>query len=318
MKTVGQGGAAGAGGEDNRRIGDAHVFGVDDFVGFAVLDDAVLMDAAGVREGVGAHNSLVGLHRHGHQVRHHGGGFGQQAGVDAGVEVEVRVLAQNHHHFFEGGVAGALAHAVYRAFNLPGPVHYAGNGVGGGQAQVVVAVRGKPHGVDARHVFVQKPDFGAVLFRQAVASGIGDVEDGGPGLDGRLADAGQEGIVGAAGIFGVKFHVFHKGLGQLDGRDGAGQHVLPSGAELVLNVNIRSANAGVNARVAGQAQGVGGHANVIFHGPRKAADGSVLGLGGDGLHGGKIAGAGHRKTGLNHINAEQLELPGNEKLLVLV
>ena len=283
-----------------------------------MLDDAVLVNAAGVREGVGAHNGFVGLHGHGHEVRYHGRGFGQQAGVDVGVQVEVRVLAQNHHHFLQGRVAGALAHAVYRAFDLPGAVHHAGNGVGSGQAQVVVAMRGKPHSVDAAHVFVQKLDFRAVFLGQAVAGGVRNVEDGGAGFDGRLAHAGQEFVIGTAGVFGVEFHVFHEALGELHGGNGAGQHVGAGGAELVLNVHIGGADAGVDARVAGGPQGLGGHANVVFYGPRQAAHGGLAGLGGNGLHGGKIAGAGNRETGLDDVDAEQLELLGNEKLLVAV
>ena len=41
----------------------AHVLGAHDLVGLAVLEHAVLVDAGLVREGVGADDGLVGLHR---------------------------------------------------------------------------------------------------------------------------------------------------------------------------------------------------------------------------------------------------------------
>ena len=54
-------GAAGAGGKDDLGLGDADELGVNDLVGRALLQDAVLVDAGRVCEGVGADDGLVGL-----------------------------------------------------------------------------------------------------------------------------------------------------------------------------------------------------------------------------------------------------------------
>ena len=47
---------------DQRRLAEADRFGGHDLVGAGVLEHAVLMDAALMREGVGADDRLVGLH----------------------------------------------------------------------------------------------------------------------------------------------------------------------------------------------------------------------------------------------------------------
>nr|GFD33840.1 hypothetical protein [Tanacetum cinerariifolium] len=124
---------------------------VNNLVGFAALNHAILVDAAAVCKGVGAHDSLIGLHRHAHEVRHEGRRF----------------------------------------------------------------VRREDGPVDAFHVLVQVLNLGAVFVGQAVAGGIGDVEHCGPGRNHCLAHAGQKLVIGAAGIFGVKLHVFDKALSEL-------------------------------------------------------------------------------------------------------
>ena len=52
------------------------------------------------------------------------------------------MLFDDHNDFFEGGVAGAFAEAIDGAFDLTGTASDTGDGVGRGQAEVVVAVAG--------------------------------------------------------------------------------------------------------------------------------------------------------------------------------
>ena len=68
----------------------------------------------------------------------------------------------------------------------------------------------------------------------------------------------------------------------------------------------------MDARATRSAQGLGGYANVVFNGAGKAADSRVLGLGGDGGHGGKVAGTRYREAGLDDIDAQRFELPRND------
>ncbi len=73
-------------------------------------------------------------------------------GLDTGVEGQaVAARLQRHDDLFQGGVAGPLAQAVDGALDLARPALHPGQGVGDGQAQVVVAVGGEHHRVGARH-----------------------------------------------------------------------------------------------------------------------------------------------------------------------
>ena len=87
----------------------ADVLGAHDFVGLAVLQHAVLMDAGLVGEGVGADDRLVGLHHEAGDRGNQARSLGDHLGVDAGLEGH-RVVAgaQRHHDLFERGVAGLL------------------------------------------------------------------------------------------------------------------------------------------------------------------------------------------------------------------
>ena len=62
----------------------AHILGAHDFVGFAVLEHAVLMDAGFVGKGIGADDGLVGLHREAGNAGHQAAGRHDLGGVDAG------------------------------------------------------------------------------------------------------------------------------------------------------------------------------------------------------------------------------------------
>ncbi len=55
-----------------------------------------------------------------------------------------------------------------------------------------------------------------VLLRDAVADGVGEVEGGGSGLDGDLADLDEEVGVGAGGVFGGELDVVDVGAGEGD------------------------------------------------------------------------------------------------------
>ena len=120
----------------------AHAFGREDFVGLAILEHAVLMDAGAVRKGVRTNDGLVRRHgfvadlcnerRRSGDVLHH----------DAGLETfEVTVAnVQSGGHFFERRVAGALAQTVHAAFDLTRAHLHGRQRIGRCHAQVVVAV----------------------------------------------------------------------------------------------------------------------------------------------------------------------------------
>ena len=217
LQVVLQGVAAAARSEYDGVGIDPYIFGVQDLVVFAVLQHAVLVDTGAVREGIAAHNGFVGLHRHMHHGFHEGADLVDAFGIDVGAISQRMVRFQDHSHFFEGSVPGAFADAVDSALHLAGAVHYAGNGVGGSQPEVVMAMHGDDGLVDVGHVIHQVLDLCAVLIRQAITVGIGDINGGGAGGNDGFHHAGQVFIVCAAGIFRIKFHIIHKLTGILHG-----------------------------------------------------------------------------------------------------
>ena len=121
---------------------------------------------------------------------------------------------------FEGGVAGALADAVDGALDLARAALNAGEGVGDGHAEVVVAVGGEDDVVDAGDACSDHAEDGGVLVGRGVADGVGDVDGGGSGLDGDGDHLDEEVGVGAGGVFGGELDVVGEGAGEADGFGG--------------------------------------------------------------------------------------------------
>ncbi len=118
--------------------------------------------------------------------------------------------------FFQRGVAGAFADAVDGAFDLADAGFDGGDGIGYGEAEVVVAVRGEDDVLDAGDAGADVEEHLRVVLRDAVADGVGEVEGGGAGLDGDLADLDEEVAVGAGGVLGGELDVVAIGAGEGD------------------------------------------------------------------------------------------------------
>src|SRR5690606_37873694 len=98
-------------------------------------------------------------------------------------------------------------------FYLPRPVHYPGNGIGGCQAQIIMAMTGKNGFVNTCYIFLEIFNFGTVLLREAIPRGIGYIKNGGPRLNDLFTDLCQEFIIRSSGILRIKFYVLYKGFG---------------------------------------------------------------------------------------------------------
>ena len=133
--------AAGVLAQDDRVRLEADLGRVHDLVGGALLEHAVLVDAGLVGERVPPNNSLVRRNGVAGQAGDQPAGARQLARVDVRVQA-MRVAAgpKQHHDLLERAVAGALADAVDRALHLPGAGEDTREGVGDGQAEVIVAV----------------------------------------------------------------------------------------------------------------------------------------------------------------------------------
>ena len=129
----------------------ADVFRVHNFVGFAFFEDAVLVDARAVGKGIFADDGFAAGDVEAAHAADDTGGFEDFAGDDLGMEVWEGVGAgfDGHDDFFEGAVACALADAVECAFDLAGSGVECGQGVGDGEAEVVVAMDAEGSILDA-------------------------------------------------------------------------------------------------------------------------------------------------------------------------
>ena len=113
---------------------DAHGLGGEDLVGLLVGQNAVLMDAALVEEGILAHDGLVEGRGLADNVIDRFAGAVNLGGVQPGRGIiDVLAGAHGHDHLFERGVAGSLAQAVDGAFNLGRTALDTSQGVGHGQ-----------------------------------------------------------------------------------------------------------------------------------------------------------------------------------------
>ena len=176
--------------QDDLRVGHTYVVGADDLIGGALLQHAVLVDAGGVREGVGSHDGLVRLHRDAGQLADQTADRVDEPGVDGGLQAkEVVARPERHDHLLQRGVACPFADAIHGHLHLTRAVEHAGQRVGRGHSQVVVAVDRDNSAVDIGHVLDDGADECTELVGRGVTGGVRDVDDRGPGGDDRLQHA---------------------------------------------------------------------------------------------------------------------------------
>ncbi len=173
-----------------------------------MFEHAVLVDAGLVGEGVFADDRLVALDVQACERADEAADGDELFGVDARGEGE-GVLAglDSHDDFFQRGVAGAFADAVDGAFNLARAAADGGEGVGDGEAQVVVTVGGKNNFVGAGDVLEEVTEHGFMLGGGSEADGVGTVNRRGSRFDRGVHDFAEIIQFGPGGIFGREFDV---------------------------------------------------------------------------------------------------------------
>ena len=294
----------------------ADILGAQDLVGRVVLEHPVLVNAGFVREGVFTHHRLVARDRHAGDAGDEPRGGVEAAGMNAGADVEERgARLQRHHHFLQRAVAGALADAVDGALDLPCAGDHRREAVGDRHAEVVVAVDGEPHRLDAAYVLAQVTEQLRKLIRHRVADRVRDVHRGGPGADRHLDHLGEELELGARGILGGELHV----LAQLARAGHAGgaqtQDFLLRHVELVLAVNGAGGEEHVDAVTGSLGERARGELDVLEAAARQGADDRTLHFACHRLHAVEVAARGGRETRLDDVHAELGERARHAQLL---
>ena len=147
-------------------------------------------------------------------------------------------------------------------------------------------------------------DFCAILGRQTIARGVRNVDHRCASLDDGLHHSGQIFVLGAAGVFGIEFHIVHKPARILDRLHRTLDYLLAIGIELILYVRVGRADAGVYPLVFGILESIHGYVNILFHGTGQRADCRP----GHGLrdlyHRIEITRTRNGKTGFDYVNAQ--------------
>mmetsp|Transcript_19240 Transcript_19240/g.48878 ORF Transcript_19240/g.48878 Transcript_19240/m.48878 type:complete len:245 (-) Transcript_19240:144-878(-) len=213
-----------------------------------MLEHAVLVNATLVRERVCAHDGFVGLDNHASERGDQGGCAEDLCCVDVHSHWEKRgVCAYGHHNLLKRRVARSLANAVDRDFNLPRTADDAGQSVGRSKAKVIVAVGGPHHLFAADSFGAQGPDHVAVLLWGVVPDRVGDVEGGCPCVNDCSQDLQQEGPVAASGILRAELHIVAQAPCEFDRRHSTLDALSPINLQLVLQVNVRSCQEGMDS-----------------------------------------------------------------------
>ena len=203
-----QRGAARVFAQGQRAFGKADIGRAHNLERFGVFEHAVLVDAAFVGEGVFADDRLVILHGKARRMGDLAADPDQFGCIDACViGHDVVAHFERHDDFFEGGVAGALAQTIDRAFDLTCPAGDCGQCIGRRHAQIIVAMGGKDHIIGAWHGLDQAFDQIGTLDRGGVADGIGDVDRRRACLDRDFNHAAQVIPFRACGIHRRPLHI---------------------------------------------------------------------------------------------------------------
>jgi hypothetical protein len=164
---------------------------------------------------------------------------------------------------FEGRIAGALADAVDGALDLPRPAFDAGQRVGDGHAEVVVAMGGVDDVLAARNPLAHGAEKLRVLGGRGIADRVGDVDRSGAGLDRNFNHFDEEVEVGASAVFGRELDVVRVHPCEPDGLAGMFQRLLAGDLELGLEVQVGAGEEDVDAVFGGRLDGAGGGFDVL-------------------------------------------------------
>ena len=216
---------------------NAHGLGGEDLVGQLVGQNAVLVNARLMSEGVLAHNGLIEGGGLTDDVVDGLAGAPDLGGVDAGLHlINVGAGAHGHDHFFKRSVARALTQAVDGTLDLSRAAQHTAQGVGHRHTQVVVAMNRKFDLVGAIHAGHQVLNECLHLGGGGVAHSVGNVQHLRAPCYGQVADLDQKIGVGAGGVLTGELNIGAIFCGISSHSGGLFQDLLLGHAELILHM----------------------------------------------------------------------------------
>ena len=269
-------------------------------------------------KGIGPHHGLVGLHRKTRGLAHHAAGGQDVSGIDGAIQAKVVAPGfDGHHHLFQRAIARPLAQTVDGALDLARTTNFdPGQGVGHRHAQIIVAVHRPNSFVTVGDAFAQIADELSIQLRNGVTHGVGHIDGGGAFLNHRLDDPAQKVRIAAVSVFGAEFDVVKQIAGKAHRLTGLLKHLVGGHAQLFLHVQWRGGDKRVDAPPFGAFERLGRARNIAVVGTGQRTHRGIFDGIGNGMNGVKVAIGAGRKTGLDHVHLESLQLAGDAQLLV--
>ena len=173
------------------------------------------------------------------------------------------------------------------------------------------------HILDAADVVGQPLDAAAEVLRHLIAGRVRDVDHGGAGVDRRLDDALEEGLVGAAGILRIELDVVHVLPGIAHAVGSALHDLILRHAKLLAHVLGAHAEAGMDAGPLGRREGLGRAVDVRVDGPgQRDYHGIVTRKTPDILDRPEVPRTRDGETRLDCIHVQTEQLLGDDQLLL--
>jgi hypothetical protein len=169
---------------------------------------------------------------------------------------------------------------------------------------------GEDYVVDSRDAGFDQAEDRGVLLGGGEADGVGDVDGGGPGLDGDGDHLEEELGVGAGAVLGGELYVFAEGAGEADRLGGLIEGLVAGDAELVLEMEVGGGDDEVDAVGGGGLDGAGGGLDVFAFATGERGDAGAADLVGNRSDGREVAVGGDGESGLEDIDAKGRDLVG--------
>jgi hypothetical protein len=158
--------------------------------------------------------------------------------------------------------------------------------------------------IDIRDAGHQRRDPFVHFGRCRISHGIGDVDGGGTGIDGRFDDVAKEIDFGSGGIFRREFDIIAITGSSSHPRDGAGDDLLLRHSQFEFAVDGRGGEEDVNARGFGSLERFPGAIDILIVAPSQPTDARSPNRLGDRPHRFEIAWGSDRETCLDHIDPQ--------------
>src|ERR1700730_3257016 len=167
---------------------------IHDFIGFAMLQNTILMNAGSVRERVLPDDRFASCDGQSAHPADNSRSLYYLRELKLGEVFAIEILSSLdcHDDFLQSNITSSLADAVDGSFHLPGTGADCGQRIGYGEPQVIVAMYANDRVINISDVVLQILNDRSELLRYGIANRIRNIHRGSAGFDSCLDDLGQK------------------------------------------------------------------------------------------------------------------------------